>query len=261
MHELLRHLPPHARVLDLGCRTGSFAAESCPAVIVRADLEPPASERLTNPVCCDGRQLPFCDACFDVVILNHSLEHIPEPAAALAEIGRVVRRGGALYIAVPDASTITDKIYRWLGRGGGHVNPFTDVDELVSLIVRQTGLPHVATRLLFTSLSFLNRRNVQRVPRRLYLLGGGFEWTLRLGTLLFRKLDRLLGTRLAIYGWACWFGAAAGIDPLPWTNVCVRCGSGEPSAGLAVRRNMLGLRVYRCPACGTTNYFTDDPAE
>jgi len=265
VHEILNRLPADARVLDLGCGHGSFPAEHSPAPVIRADLDWNSND-LANRVCCDARYLPFKENSFDAVILNHSLEHILEPARALSEIARVMRRPGSLYIAVPDASTITDRIYRWLGRGGGHVNPFTSVIELVRLVSGQTGLPSAGTRLLFTSLSFLNRRNIRtRIPRRLYLLGGGAEWVLRLGTLLLRLCDRYFHTRLSVYGWAFWFGAVADIDNRPWSNVCIRCGSGEPSSQLLARglvwRNTMGLRAYRCPACSTKNYFTDDPAQ
>jgi SAM-dependent methyltransferase len=35
--------------------------------------------------------------------MKHVLEHTPDPRAALAEVQRVLRRGGALFIAVPHA--------------------------------------------------------------------------------------------------------------------------------------------------------------
>ena len=89
----------------------------------------------------------------------------------LSEIRRILRSPACLFIAVPDASTMTDRLYRWLGRGGGHVNRFSDIRALVTLIQEKTGLPHAGTRLLLSSLSFLNRNNNKgKKPRRLYLL-------------------------------------------------------------------------------------------
>ncbi|MFO1402032.1 MAG: methyltransferase domain-containing protein [Steroidobacteraceae bacterium] len=46
--------------------------------------------------------LPFADARFSVVTMKHVLEHTPDPRAALREVRRVLRPGGALFIAVPD---------------------------------------------------------------------------------------------------------------------------------------------------------------
>ena len=73
-------------------------------------------------------------------------------------MGGVIRPGGALYVAVPDASTVTDKVYRWLGRGGGHVNAFVSAADVAERVERGTGLGLAATRTLCSSLSFLNRR-------------------------------------------------------------------------------------------------------
>src|SRR4029077_8355318 len=124
----------------------------------------------------DAAKLPFADQTFDAVISNHSLEHFDDLVGSLREIGRVISPTGSLFVAVPDASTLTDKLYRWLGRGGGHVNAFTSADKTAALIEQTTAMPHAATKILCSSLSFLNRRNAPRpVPRRLWLLGGGYE--------------------------------------------------------------------------------------
>ena len=41
-------------------------------------------------------------ASFDAAVLCHSLEHMTDPAAVLAELGRLVRPGGTLHVAVPN---------------------------------------------------------------------------------------------------------------------------------------------------------------
>jgi SAM-dependent methyltransferase len=51
----------------------------------------------------DATQLPFPDEWFDAVLLSEVLEHVPDDAAALAEIRRVLRPGGVLAISVPNA--------------------------------------------------------------------------------------------------------------------------------------------------------------
>ncbi len=265
VQEIVRRLGAHQRVLDLGCATGSFQSDGLAATVIRADLDTPARHMGDRFVQCDARQLPFAEPAFDAVILNHSLEHFENPANVLSEIRRVIRKPGYLWIAVPDASTMTDRLYRWLGRGGGHVNLFTDVDALVRLVQEQTGLPHVGTRLLFSSLAFMNRQNNKgRKPRRIYLVGGGSERLLRLSIFLFRKIDALFGTRISVYGWACCFGSTVEFDPRPWSNVCVRCGSGHASDELLksgrTRRGVLGPRYFCCPSCGVENYFTNDSA-
>ncbi len=260
MNELLRNLPVGAMVLDLGCAAGSFDSAASPFTTVRLDLEP-GSARVPNFVQADAAKLPFRAGCFDLVVSNHSLEHVENLAGALEEIGRILKPAGSLYVAVPDATTITDRLYRWLAHGGGHVNQFSSASELAIQIERATGLKLVATRTLSTSLSFLNRRNHQ-VPRRLLLFGGGTPTSLRFWNYLFRLLDRLLGTRLSIYGWALYFGNVdATIERETWSNVCIFCGAGHPSAGLLQERRVVRnwlIPAYRCPGCGTINLFTND---
>jgi SAM-dependent methyltransferase len=262
VHEILHSLGPGQRVLDLGSNTGSFPSSVGPFTVIRADLDQPSSAAV-NFARADAAHLPFADHAFDAIISNHSLEHFADLAGSLAEMGRVLKPTGALYIAVPDASTFCDRLYRWLARGGGHLNAFTSAPALAGTIERATHLRHIDTRTLCTSLSYLNRNNRKVAgPRRLLAVGGGSEISLHIFTYFARLSDRLFGTRLSVYGWALYFGSFnVPIDIDVWTNVCIRCGSGAPSEWLRelnlVHRRFL-LRVYRCQNCGTTNLFSED---
>jgi len=265
VHEILENLGPGQRVLDLGSGAGSFDSSGGKYIAIRADLDRPPTPA-ANFAQADAARLPFPDRAFDAVVSNHSLEHFHNLAGSLSEIRRVLKPAGALYIAVPDASTFCDRLYRWLARGGGHLNAFTSSSELAAMIESATCLPHIATRTLLTSLSYLNRKNFrERSPRRLLLMGNGSELSLHLFTYFARLSDRLFGTRLRVYGWALYFGhVAAPVNTDVWTNVCIRCGSGAPSEWLRqlklVRTRFL-LPVYRCAACGTANLFSDAELE
>ena len=48
-----------------------------------------------------GEQIPLASAQFDLVICTQVLEYIPEPAAVIAEIYRVLKPGGCLLLSVP----------------------------------------------------------------------------------------------------------------------------------------------------------------
>ncbi len=246
--DLLRHLPPRARVLDLGARTGSFQSPRADVFVVRLDLEPPATRAGGLYVAGDAARMPFASGSFDAVVSNHSLEHFVELESAVREIGRVLLPQGALYIAVPDATTVTDRIYRWLGRGGGHVNAFRKPADVIGIVERLTGLPHRGTTPLISSLSFLNAHNfTARPPRKIALFAFGNERFLAVLIWLLKSIDRRLGTRLGHYGWAFYFGSAFPPGNEVWWNVCVRCGSGHPSGALAL------THTYRCPQCGGWN--------
>jgi SAM-dependent methyltransferase len=257
MHEILRQLEPGAFVLDLGCSAGSFHANETRATTVRLDLEHSPNHPGGFFVQGDAARLPFADQTFAAVISNHSLEHIENLECALNEVRRVLRPDGALYVAVPDSTTLTDRIYRWLANGGGHVNPFREESDLVATIAGKTGLELRGTRVLYSSLSFLNERHSPRPrPLRLLLFGGGAEWTLFLFVLLSRKLDQLFGTRTSIYGWATYYGKVECMDLAPRANVCLRCGSGTPLELLqqaTPRQRMLFFKTYTCPCCSAVN--------
>jgi SAM-dependent methyltransferase len=262
MHEILERLPAGAKALDLGSGAGSFGA-SYPVTVICADLVAPESGLASQFVQLDAASLSFKTASLDAVVLNHSLEHFARLEPSLTEVGRVLKLTGAAYFSVPDSSTLSDRLYRWMGKGGGHVNQFNSLERLVSVIQQASGLRLRGVRLLCSSFAFLNARNLG--PRRLrkyVLFLGGNERLLAWFTFALRLVDRLLRTRTAVYGWGLYFGhLETAIAVAPWTNVCIRCGAGHPSAWLestgCVARGRL-LRWYPCPRCGVRNLFTRD---
>lgn len=101
------------RLLDVGCGLGGkmvWYAECGARQVVGLDLEPKhvrqsrvfAAARgqaaRIAVVRGDAMRLPFAPACFEVVTANDALEHFADPAAALAELARVIARGGHLYL-------------------------------------------------------------------------------------------------------------------------------------------------------------------
>jgi SAM-dependent methyltransferase len=264
MLHLIRNLPAGARVLDLGAGPGSFPAERRDLLVVRLDLEKPHRPGAGWYVLADAARMPFAPASFHLVVSNHSLEHFNELEATIRETGRILKPDGVLYVAVPDATTFADRVYRWLGRGGGHVNPFRSPEEVAALVNRLTGLPLRSTTVLFSSLSFLNNHNfVAPPPRRIALFAFGNEFFLAVLIWVLRGLDRRWGTGLSRYGWSFRFGNVAGAEPAEvWVNVCVRCGAGHSEPYLrknSVLRKMAGLfQTYRCPACGGFNFLTPE---
>ena len=262
MHEILDHLSPGSRVLDLGSRGGSFKAEDYPNLLLfAADLGSPGSvQPELRFLRADAGSLPFRSRSFDAVILNHSLEHFERLTPALQEIGRVVKADGAVYVAVPDATTFSDRLYRKVFRDrGGHVNLFGSSTHLSETLSWYFGLPLAGSRTLHASLTFLNRRVVGPGPRRI-------PWTrlpepaVALFTAFLRMADNVFGTRLSVYGWALYFGCLKeAVDAEVRTNICVRCGQAHPADWLdhigAVQRHRWLPAYYRCPGCSAKNFY------
>jgi SAM-dependent methyltransferase len=95
------------RILDYGCGTGGNTSgyASLGAVV---GVEPDAAavrlarERGGAQYCrSNGTQLPFRQGAFDAVVASDVLEHIEDDFAAVYEIARVLRPGGAAIISVP----------------------------------------------------------------------------------------------------------------------------------------------------------------
>ena len=267
MHEILRNLQPGSRVLDVGALTGSFPLDCCPnALVVRVDLEWPGGP-CEGFVQADAAHLPFRSGSFDAVIANHSFEHIHGFGEALIEIGRVVMPSGCLYAAVPDASTFSDILFRWIyGSASGHVNPFCSAGELSADITAATGLTLTAARPLYSSFEYLNRYYFgKRAPWRLLLLGKGNRKFIVALSYAVRLFDRVFRTRLSAYGWAFYFGELK--EALDWQsriNVCSGCGAGHDLPWLMmlnlIQRRWLFFRTYTCPGCGSRNFCTPESA-
>jgi SAM-dependent methyltransferase len=100
-----------ARLLDAGCGGGTIAAALVDAVgpsgqVVGCDVH---ARQVPDPgvefhLLTDDA-LPFPPGSFDIVVSNHVLEHVGERVAQeryVAEIARVLRPDGLLYLAVPN---------------------------------------------------------------------------------------------------------------------------------------------------------------
>jgi ArsR family transcriptional regulator len=103
-------LDPDVVVGDLGCGSGRIAATIAPyaRAVVAVDSSPAmldvARARLAdfdNVQLVHGRieDLPLESASLDLALVVHLLHHVADPAAALAEVARVLRPGGRLVLA------------------------------------------------------------------------------------------------------------------------------------------------------------------
>lgn len=93
-------------VLDAGAGTGaaSVALQRCAAKVVAMDLSPAMLgwQAAARPPCAvaDIRALPLASGSVDDVVAAFVLNHLRDPDAALAELARVTRAGGAILAAV-----------------------------------------------------------------------------------------------------------------------------------------------------------------
>jgi len=64
-----------------------------------------------------AQELPFADGVFNVVVIKHIVEHLPNPEKAINEIGRVTAKDGILIFATPNLGSLLKpwKGKRWIG--------------------------------------------------------------------------------------------------------------------------------------------------
>jgi SAM-dependent methyltransferase len=96
------------RTLDIGCGDGALLGELARrgfgGRLAGMEISEPAAEIARGAVAgaeiglFDGERLPLADGEFELGILSHVLEHVPDPAALLREASRVC---GAVFFEVP----------------------------------------------------------------------------------------------------------------------------------------------------------------
>jgi ubiquinone/menaquinone biosynthesis C-methylase UbiE len=101
---------PVRRVLDLGCGTGQLAHRlrltNTRVCVVGCDFSAGmlrvarARDRRVTWIQGDALHLPFARAAFDAVVSTQAFHWFPDQAAALREIARVLRPGGAFVLTV-----------------------------------------------------------------------------------------------------------------------------------------------------------------
>jgi SAM-dependent methyltransferase len=97
-------LPPNVRVLDAGAGEGRYRTSFTRQQYVGVDNG--AGDASWNysqlDVIGNLEHIPFADAAFQAVISVVVLEHTPEPQQVVAEMARVTRPSGRIFLVVPD---------------------------------------------------------------------------------------------------------------------------------------------------------------
>jgi ubiquinone/menaquinone biosynthesis C-methylase UbiE len=93
---------PGELVLDAGAGQAPYRRLFSHASYETADFLAVKGKRYAEPTyTCDVAEIPVADERFDHVLLTQVLEHVPEPAKVLAELHRVLKPGGTLWLTAP----------------------------------------------------------------------------------------------------------------------------------------------------------------
>ncbi|NYI79921.1 SAM-dependent methyltransferase [Nocardioides panzhihuensis] len=89
------------RVLDAGAGRSPYRKLFKHAQYEAADFAQLDSANPPLDYLCDITDIPVPDGHFDRVICNQVLEHVPEPEKAIAELHRVLKPGGRIFLSAP----------------------------------------------------------------------------------------------------------------------------------------------------------------
>ncbi len=101
-------------LLDVGCGNGTFlaAAKERGHQVFGNELARSAAEFIRSRFgiqvfAGDFLDLPSVDTAYDIVVMRHVLEHVPQPDAVLKKARDVMKNGGALLIEVPNYDSLS----------------------------------------------------------------------------------------------------------------------------------------------------------
>jgi arsenite methyltransferase len=148
------NIPPGGIALDVGSGPGSVTASLARAagpdgLALGVDISEPMLARAVRAEAgpqvgflrADAQRLPLRDQTIDAAVSIAVLQLIPDPAATLSEIGRVLRPSGRLALMVPTAGRAA-QLWKWLPNVGAHA---FDEDEIGD-ILEDNGFVSVRTK-------------------------------------------------------------------------------------------------------------------
>lgn len=116
--------PLKGRLLDVGCGNGQFLATIRDLGWEVVGVEPdPAAVKAAHEdfgltvINATLQEAEFTEKTFDVVTMNHVIEHVLDPIGTMRECRRVLKTGGRLIIATPNMESLGYKIFKGSWRG------------------------------------------------------------------------------------------------------------------------------------------------
>jgi 2-polyprenyl-3-methyl-5-hydroxy-6-metoxy-1,4-benzoquinol methylase len=177
--EILREDLAGRQVLEIGCGRGDFSCwltRNTHARVTAADFSHTAVAKGRDYAASRGlnirwqvmdiQSIAYPDATFDSVISSETIEHVPDPVQAVAELARVLKPGGKLFLTTPNYLNLIG-LYRGYMRMKG--TPFTETGQPINNFVM---LPRTRAWVKRAGLRILHAES-----RGIYLPIPGRPWT------------------------------------------------------------------------------------
>lgn len=187
---------PGGRVLDVGCGSGewlSFMRKlGWQAEGIDFDEKAVKAARQSGfEVGCGAvEQQHYPDERFDAVVLNHVIEHVPDPVATLKECRRILKKGGRLVLMTPNSSSLGHSVFKQDWRGlepPRHLHVFSN--QSMRALLEKSGFKkisvhsHIADSVISDSLRLRKTSNGS---------GGAANYSPAFRTLLFNLAEWII---------------------------------------------------------------------
>ncbi len=139
IQNLLLDLPTNARLLDIGCwncKNLELYRTLRPDIhilgvdqIDYGDAYPNVLNGYTK-LDLDKDSLPFKESSFDLIRMDHILEHLCDPQNVMGQIKRLLKRGGEVYISTPNERSLFIPSFNFGHKAHGPFNFFDDPTHL-----------------------------------------------------------------------------------------------------------------------------------
>lgn len=188
------NLIPDEKVLDIGCGSGIISNECARkgAIVYGFDLSSGAVKyakakeiKGTMFVIADAQNIPFKSDYFDAVVCSEVIEHLPEPEKMIAEITRVLKNQGRLFLFTPNSRSLWPIIeFFWdrfgRGRNYGEMHLVIFNKKELGRILKNYSIDHFESPFVLSPyLALLNSEKLlnffERFEEKLKNLGIGAE--------------------------------------------------------------------------------------
>ncbi len=231
------HSPGH-RLLEIGVGSGSFlnAARTSGYEVMGCDLSGPICRQVRHKYGITTHNVPVTTLMgrknFDVIVMNHVLEHTNEPIELLRGVEQLLTPDGLLHIVVPNIACWEATLSGWVSYEPYHLTYFTP--QTLKKTISATGLEMIS---FFTYDSFSGwflalLRTALRVNR-----AGGTVTLLRNSLIKHVKhrssiLEHAYRIAMVLFGGAIW--------PLRWLQS--KLGYGDEMVCIARKKDLVNKR-------------------
>jgi len=136
----------HGDLLDVGCGQRPYADIFAPRAGRYVGVDVAAGPNV-DIVADAAKGLPINDQAYDTIVCTEMLEHTPYPRESIAEIARVLKKGGYLIVSAP----FVHKLH------GEPFDYFRFSPHILRLLLEESGLKVVDLHYVGTSISVLGR--------------------------------------------------------------------------------------------------------